>query len=420
MNFAKPTAVLFIILLGQTPASAASQLTLSSSGGSSFVLQGTGVEGAAAIECTITYDSAAYGNPRVELGALSAGAMMAVNPNTPGTVRVAIIRTTPMSGSGPIVNIAFERKGDQAGRASLGNVKMISIDGRTLPVSVQAATAAEPSTAATTASTGQEDAGRTGTVAPTGVVSQTQPVPLPPIGVAVVPKKQEDERLRTDDARMQREQGGAPDRRVPKEEPARLAKREADAPQSASRKIYSQKSVLDRFSEYKGKPTMVGYLSLFEQEGMIGFRQDPPVVLADGKSTVRVSFISSTPTRTTSDIAVMGATLLSLKKDPEFTNTFILELRPAKGELRASVSVPQDNVLMVFPLTLAPRASLEVGKKKGLDEAAFKAFLAESGTPEHPKYDLNNDGKRDYIDDYIFTANYLAAGIRSFATGTGR
>lgn len=82
--------------------------------------------------------------------------------------------------------------------------------------------------------------------------------------------------------------------------------------------------------------------------------------------------------------------------------------------------MPQDNVLVVFPLTLVPKASPEVGKKKGLDEAAFNAFLSERGTSERPKFDLNNDGKRDYIDDYIYTANYIAAGLRSAVTGTGR
>jgi len=410
MYLAKIVSFIYMVLVCAVPASAVTNLVLSSPGGSGYVLSGQGVEGAAAVECTVTYDPAQLGNPKVELGTLAAGAMMAVNPNTPGTIRIAIIRTSPMNGSGTIAAISFERKGEKSGRVNVLSAKMITLDGKPLPLSVQVLNPAEPSAPASASVPGQGTGLQQGTAAGTGSVAQTQPGALPVIGgVIAVPSKQEGP-ARTGDARAQRDQGGPPERPVDTKEPARMAKRSDDAsPQTASRKIYSQRSVLERFQEYRGTPAMKAYLELFEQEGMIGFRQDPPVALADGRSTVRVSFISSSPTRTSSDIALMGAKLVSFKRDAEFTNTFVIELQPVKGEMSASVSVPQDAVLMVYPLTVARKVDIDILKNGNVDETAFKAFLAERGTREKPKYDLNGDGRRDYLDDYLFTANYLVA-----------
>lgn len=63
-----------------------------------------------------------------------------------------------------------------------------------------------------------------------------------------------------------------------------------------------------------------------------------------------------------------------------------------------------------IPLTVAPAipAESKIGKKGKLTEADFILFLKERGTEKAPRFDLNGDGKRDYLDDYIFTANFIA------------
>jgi hypothetical protein len=60
-------------------------------------------------------------------------------------------------------------------------------------------------------------------------------------------------------------------------------------------------------------------------------------------------------------------------------------------------------------LTVVPPlpANLKIGNGGKLTEADFNQFLKERGTDKAPRFDLNGDGKRDYVDDYIFTANYL-------------
>ena len=61
-----------------------------------------------------------------------------------------------------------------------------------------------------------------------------------------------------------------------------------------------------------------------------------------------------------------------------------------------------DSDAIDYPLTLAPPV-----KDITALEADFAAFLKDSGA-KPPKHDLNGDGVHDYLDNYIYTANYLS------------
>ena len=111
-----------IVLFFPLPTFASSLITLSPSGDGSFLLQGVGIEGAAAFDIALGYDAASLGNPRVVAGSFIAGAMMEANTNIPGTVRIAIIRTAPVTGSGIIATLTFDRKGESVGKITALNV----------------------------------------------------------------------------------------------------------------------------------------------------------------------------------------------------------------------------------------------------------------------------------------------------------
>jgi hypothetical protein len=67
-----------------------------------------------------------------------------------------------------------------------------------------------------------------------------------------------------------------------------------------------------------------------------------------------------------------------------------------------------DDAATDIPLVVVPPLKGQwVGKK--LTEAEVNRFLAERGTDKAPLGDLNNDGRRDYRDDYIMIGNYLLA-----------
>src|SRR5512147_2025770 len=112
---------------------AASTLAISPAGDGVFVIQGTGIENAGAMDFTVLYDASSLANPRVVQGALISGALMAVNDRTPGVVRVAIIRTTPIQGGGVIATLTFDRRGKSAGKnPSLVVNKFTTVEGNPL------------------------------------------------------------------------------------------------------------------------------------------------------------------------------------------------------------------------------------------------------------------------------------------------
>lgn len=96
-----------------------------------FVLQGTKVEKAAAMDLIITYDGAAA--PSVAYGGLISGALTAVNTNTPGTLRMGIIRIAPIEGSGIIAALTF----DKAVKITALNASLSTLDGGPISAQVQ-------------------------------------------------------------------------------------------------------------------------------------------------------------------------------------------------------------------------------------------------------------------------------------------
>jgi hypothetical protein len=115
---------------------AVSTLSISPAGEGIFLLQGVEIEDAAALEIIISYDQASLTKPRVVAGPLITGAMTATNPNIPGIVRLAILRLTPVKGSGVIATLIFDRKGSAPGKILSLRARLMNIQGTTLPVVV--------------------------------------------------------------------------------------------------------------------------------------------------------------------------------------------------------------------------------------------------------------------------------------------
>jgi len=179
-------------------------------------------------------------------------------------------------------------------------------------------------------------------------------------------------------------------------------------------KTVRYKSVLDRFRTFEGVKTPETLISLFKQSDMQTIRQEPPVVLSDGTTRVKVYINHSGKEAPSFDL--LGAQLISLKIVGE--NIWMLEVLPVKGAYQATITMLQNGAITEIPLTVAPPIPKEVkiGKGGELTEADFNLFLKENGKKKAPGFDLNGDGVRDYIDDFIFTANYLV--MRSSETKT--
>lgn len=403
------------------PAFAVSTVTISPAGDGAFLLQGVGIEDAAAFEITVVYDATTLSNPRVTGGPLVAGAMTAINPNVPGTVRIVIIRLSPVKGSGVIATMTFDRTGPSPGRINALSARLATITGAPILAQVQVTNPPDSSMSTSTAS---QDQGTPAASPTTAGIPGTPSTPstVPPTIIIAGPPARTDEIKSTPDAPRTREQdvqAPMPDTtNLPGKEPVTVARKTdstvVDAKDASAlattmtRTIYTQKSILKRFQEYRGQRTAEAFISLFDQESMIGCRQEPPIALSDGRTVVRVSFISTPGNMTSSDVAVMGARLLSLRRDPDNTNTWIAELLPEKGTCEASLTVSLGELKMIYPLTVAPKVDAAPSQSGNMAGAERDGSLNRRGTSRPATADLNRDGQWDYRDDYILTANYLA------------
>jgi len=410
--------VVLSLLIQSYPAAAASNLTLLSTGEGGYSLQGAGVEGVAALDITIAYDTSTLANPTIVSGPMVTGSLSAVNTNVPGVVRMVIITTTPIIGSGTIANLTFSRTGAASGTILSLVINAANLQGTKLPVLSQIINASDaasanatqqdqPSTTTSTAASSQEPAstGTTTSGAASGprlLIAGIAPSPGVPVtkndpdGKTMEPtvepdKKQELRTLGTDTM------------------PPTVTTEKASADNTKKEPIYTEKSVLELFRDLRGERSMKAFLALFKRERMVGFRQEPAIVLSDGKGVANITFIALAPAGRVPDVKPRNATLVAINKDPDNTNTWTAIIRPDKGASSATLAVAQDRISMLFPITVAPRVNVDLDRSGNVNEADFNVFMKERGTTAKPKHDLNKDGRRDAIDDYIFTANYIVA-----------
>ncbi len=416
-------STLILALAGAAPAFAASTITISPAGEGIFLIQGVGIEDASALEINVSYDTATLVNPRIVEGPLVTGAMTAVNPNIPGTVRIVIIRIAPVRGSGVIATLTFARTGASPGRINDLSARLANAKGAPLAALVQINN--PPDTPANSSYVPQDQNPSSGS-APGN--ANTAPIPpgttaAPVVIIAEQQAKTEEPRdtpkaPQTDESDSQASKQTADS--VPGKEPVVVARAfegaaDAKAPNSPEksrlvREIHMQKSVLDLFRDYKGEKTADALFALFERESLIGCRQEPLVALSDGKSAVKVTFIAAPGNLTASDIAVLGARLISLKRDTDNTNTWVAELLPTAGEYRVSIAVSQGDLKMIYPLTIAPKIDITAGHPGKLTKADYDRYLKKAKMSGSPVQNVGSDrAARDYVNDYIVAANYLAA-----------
>lgn len=367
-------------------------LTVTPAGDGVFLLQGTGVADAGAMDITITYDGAALANPRVVPGDLITGALTAVNAGMAGTVRIGIIRTAPIHGDGVIATLRFDRKGEAAGGIQALTASLSNLAGKTLPVQLRVA--------APRTSPGLSDPPRdeetTGTTTPASIAPVAS-VPGTVSGVVTGLAAQEEavgEEIRVGG---EDEEVTAAPKVAPLEEPV------SDKVEPRQ-EIMVLASVLDRFQDHRGERSVETFTALFEQSGAGGFSQTPSPLLADGKSVLAVDFVAAPGDIHVAEMTATGARLLSLQPAPDDPQTWVAQLRPERGVLQASLTVPLQTYAIVFPLVVAPRLNIDLDKSGRVTPADFALFLKKRSA-----FDLNGDGKLDYRDDYLFTANYLVS-----------
>lgn len=408
--------ILLVVALSICSASLASgaSVTITPAGEASFAVQGDNMNGVSGIELTIGYDTSALTSPSVSWGGLINGALSIANTTVPGTIRIAIIRTSPFSGSGQIAALSFDARNGSGGITSV-SAKMTDINGVNIPAQPAIAPAAAAIASSTIAASDTASASPAPVTTPGVPFSQPAATRTPPAAAAStappVPSGLGTVTLPDVNQAKSEVRQGEPKTVHPPEssetavttagelkQPPAEKNAEAIAPADAKQTVYS--SVLDRFRTYQGERSPKSLLELFAKAVSPSIRQDPAVAISDGTATVRVTVDLSATKGTSTVFALTGAKMVSLNRKDD-SGTWVLDALPKVNSLKATVTATNSNSIVEFPLTVVPPAPAVSAK-----QADFIAFLKDGGA-KVPKHDLNGDGRHDYQDDFIYTAHYL-------------
>lgn len=160
-------------------------------------------------------------------------------------------------------------------------------------------------------------------------------------------------------------------------------------------------SVLERFRMHSGPRTPETLMALFYAPFAVSILQQPEIALSDGATMAKVTVEISSSGNKAPNVSMKDAQLIFLKHiDGE---KWEITAIPAVGTWSSSCVLLTDSGSREFPLTVAPR----LAPGTDLSEKGFIAFLGGAKASGRLPLDLNDDGRRDYLDDYIFTANYL-------------
>ncbi|MBV5340975.1 MAG: hypothetical protein J0665_15695 [Deltaproteobacteria bacterium] len=405
------TSSALLILFSATIAMGAS-VTFTSSGSGSYLIQGNNMDGVAGIQLDIAYDATSLSSPTVTQGGLVSGAMLAANTSNPGVIKLAIISTTPFSGSGLIATISFASKTGNGGITSVASSMIDSKGSAYAPsnsnFSSEAASAgiittpgvpfSQP-TLQTSSSTPQQntatarDANTASTTIPTYAGTVTLPTDLQqstdvlPVAASTVPVNSEEPAASAITRQSKESDKSAPDLKIEETPQADIST-----------------GILEQFKRYNGSKNLSAIVTLFDKKIAHTISQVPSILLSNGQSEATLTVDIPTGINSSPNFAVKGGKLVSFKRDKQSMGRWIIAVLPEAGAVRVTVIIITSAEELEFPLTVAP--SVKAGVT--YDENGWKIFLKEVGTTKAPLHDLNNDGVRDYVDEFIFVANYLA------------
>lgn len=171
--------------------------------------------------------------------------------------------------------------------------------------------------------------------------------------------------------------------------------------QQAAKPSAQTASVLERFRTYAGPRTPAALTELFRAPVAAGIRQQPEIVLSNGAIMANIAVSVPAKDKSAPNFAFNGARLLNSEQDKK--GVWLISALPDTGVMKAEMIVLSNDAALDIPITVAPPLPLETD----LSEKAFNNFLGSKSPGAKPLYDLNGDGRNDYMDDYIFTANYL-------------
>ena len=417
-------AVFMSCICGVMDADAAATVKIKPSpDGSVYSVSVIDVANAPAIDFTITYDATALSNPVVNDSRLvtDAAAYRELNVSKPGELRVVYLSVKGFNKSGELATVVFTKKSSAPARAPKLEAKIYSPEGpqvATRPV--------------VTVGTGSDVTVSQGVVDPLDMSERTAVSGNMGKTAGLVnasdSAKQTTSVNQTSNPLTDQKALGMPEEKNAEERPLDTRSQPAvpleatnvnpttnnDAGTTAGDSdkkndlsiagLKSLESIVDRFKAYKGPRTLKGFSELFDGSKLkaAGVVQTPKIAVSDGKRMIAVNVSLPTGSAVPS-FSLKGANLKGLKTLTD--RSLELDALPQKGKLDVRMSIVMLKEVAEIPLTVVPPVSGEILELS--EQALEKLLLKADGKNKSLFYDLNADGKQDYLDDYILVAHWL-------------
>jgi hypothetical protein len=382
----KRYALSFLVLLAfPFPVLAMPTISVSFLGNETFLFSSRELKDVGKIEVTVTYNPSSLANPRVIPQSTFAGAVVSSDGASGSTARMIVTSPEPMTGSGRFATLVFDPVGTSFGTIRSVNGRVYDSNGKAMSALFEFTNPTPPLDPNDPDNQSMvEERERKGESFMGG-------------GVPYVPKEA-----------VVMEEGGERSKQAPqeKENNADTTGEGPDGGKSPKHGSTTVQSVLERFRLFDGERNPKNLTALFDADSAASYSQTPAILLADGKETVRVTITGITPGKTPS-FSFRSARYVSVLKLSD--TLWLVEAKPKEGVLEAAITLFDNGRMREIPLTVSPKVQVDLIKAGKVGEADFALFLKKLGTAHAPLYDMNGDGKRDYLDDYIFTANYLVA-----------
>jgi hypothetical protein len=165
----------------------------------------------------------------------------------------------------------------------------------------------------------------------------------------------------------------------------------------------AQKSVLQRFREFRGERRLRAFAALFAGDPRDPLVQEPSIVLSDGETPVRIAFARPTEMEDPPNVALSDAKLVNVRKEGK--KGWVITALPNKGTWNARLIVETDGQRIEFPLAAVPPVRIPTG----ITETNFVAELGRFITAQSGAGKGANGPLRHILYEYLFTANYLAS-----------
>ncbi len=423
LSLRKPLSVALFAVLFCSASAFAAHLNITANGDRSYSIQGSAMDDVGGIQLDITYDSASLSSPSVAKGEVVSSAMLAANTNNPGSIRIAIICSPAVSRNGQIATISFADRTGTGGITS-ATVNMINSKGAAVAASVTVSGSSGSSTTGLSSTPGVPFS-QTGDTTPSNQSSQNQTNQSNQSSQNQVNQSNQSNSGVTtslgtvtfpSDQQQRSDTRSAPNLTPPVTTPESIAPRSAELtqrsvelpadakPEETTSQYVVYKGILDRFKLHDGIKKFVAVEALFDKKIAQTIRQNPAILISNGQDKALLTIDIPVRIKSSPNFAVHGGTIVSFQQDKQQQGRWLVDVLPEKGSLKVTVTIITGAEEFEYPLTVAPPVKTPLT----LDEKGWNRFIAESGTKKVPLHDFNNDGVRNYIDEYIFAANIIA------------